>query len=296
MIVEDYAPPDALCVPVWKFNIQSTLEAIAHLASLDTGVILVGPDPSMLTACAEAAREPDHCAIVTGALDSPWLRDHSPIAAREAGGLRFVMPRRIAGSRPHDAELFGKIFTPKSTKTAHHLATGNIVAGPDGLCVSTTSVLRDNNLSGPDALIPDARLLGITDWLFVPPFPDDISRHTDCMIRFLAPDLCAVLMRRDRAAATDVSYAMIEAMEKARPGIEVLPLTAIVKGADFNSPMNWIQLGQRLLIPDFGDGTGFTDTARAALTARGYDLCPVPTGTARLGGALRCLTATIFAD
>lgn len=295
-IVEDYALPDALCVPVWRFDIRDTLERIAHAASSHLGVIVIGPDPEILQDCIARAPRPDHCAMVTGAFDSPWLRDHAPIAVRASEIIEFVRPRRGADHRRNDTVLFETIFRTRGSYTDHVLASGNVIAGPDGLAVSTTAVLADNGLSDPGPLSRDAARLGIRDWVFVPPFPDDISRHSDCMLRFLAPDLCAVLMRLDSAGASDVSYEMVERMKALRPDIKILPLTPIASGGAFDSPINWIQIGRHLLVPDFGLGVGLTGKAAQLLTRHGFEIVPIAAGTSRMGGALRCLTASVFAN
>lgn len=294
-IVPDYQVPDALCVPLWAFDIRPTLEALAAAAAAHVGVILITPSREDAEAFIAAQPEPGHFGVVLGAYDSPWLRDHAPIAVREAGALHQIRPALPDTGRPNDPALFATILPGAQEVTPHLLAGGNLVAGPGGLAVSTDNVLTENGLDDAAALGPMARQLGIRDWLIVPRFADDISGHTDLMLRFLSPELCALCTRPDAPEAGRTIAALREALAALRPGLGFLELPAVAGAAGFNSPLNWVQFGRTLLVPEFGADDPFARARRERLRAAGFDPVAIPTGTGGLGGALHCLTASIHA-
>lgn len=291
-IVPDYALPDALCVPLSNFSIRDTLEAVAAAAARRVGVILITPDPLHAGDMIAAQDHPEHFALVSGYYDSPWLRDHAPVAIRHEGRINNIRPAHAETERKHDPQLFATVFPGASGRTPQCVAGGNLVAGPDGLAVSTVSVLAENTIEEPGALAETARVLGIADWLFVPPFADDISQHTDSMLRFLSPTLAAYCDRRDQGA--EVSRRMAEALSALRPEIELLPLPCTGCGAVFDSPLNWIQLEDLLLVPRYPRDDPLADARHALLEAHGFTVVPVTCETAGLGGGLHCLTASIF--
>ena len=294
-MVPDYALPDAVCVPFGAFTIRGALETLAARLSERAGVILICDDPDTAQDFVAGQAHPEHFGLILGAFDTPWLRDHAPVALRVGDGLRHVRPLRYRTRRERDAQLFGTIFPKAGCATPQNVAGGNLVAGPDGLVISTVGVLEENALDDPAALQDTGRALGIRDWLIVPAFPDDLSRHSDCMVRFLAPDLVALCRRLDNADAVAASAEVKAAIRALRPDIRILDLPTEAGEAGFDSPVNWIQLDDCLLVPDFGARDRLADRRRALLEAQGFDVVPIPCPTTGLGGALHCLTASVFA-
>ncbi|WP_167853532.1 agmatine deiminase family protein [Roseovarius aestuariivivens] len=296
-LVPDYAVPDAICVPLWNIDVHATLLSIAKVASQEIGVILLGPDPLGASAQIAEMSDPDHVAVVAGVLNSPWIRDHAPIAVQTEVGIDLVRPRHSVEKRPDDAELFANILPAASTTTDAWIASGNLVPGPDGLAVSTFSLLAKNEITSEEdlrnTLRADAKRLGIRDWLFVPGFPEDVSQHTDGMVRFLGPELCAVAMHSEETSSK-ISDFLVEQLAECLPDAEILQIPVSDGPKGFTSPLNWIQLDDHLLVPDFEDAPGLTPEGQAMLEARGFRITFVPSATAGLGGALRCLTAAIF--
>nr|WP_274705558.1 agmatine deiminase family protein [Salipiger pentaromativorans] len=296
VILPDYAFPDAICVPWSDFTIRATLEALAGEISRQAGVVLICRDPDAARRFVAGQARPEHFGIVTGGFDSPWLRDHAPVALRAEGRLRYVRPLRHGTPRENDGRLFETVFPAAERITPLNLAAGNLVTGSGGLAVSTDGILEENGLEDPGPLLPMARMLGIHDWLIVPGFPDDLSRHSDCMLRFLGPDLAAICLRDDDPEARRASDACRDGLRKLRPEIRLLDLPAAAGPGGFNSPLNWIQLGQTLLLPDFGVEDPLARTRTARLRAAGFDGLSIPCATSGLGGALHCLTASVFAS
>ncbi|WP_300434160.1 agmatine deiminase family protein [uncultured Mameliella sp.] len=293
-LVPDYALPDALCVPYWRFDVREALEAVARTAARHCGVILITPDPASARDFIATVDHPDHFGIVSGAFDSPWLRDHAPIAVREGDSIQLVRPARPEGDRKHDLSLFETILPGAEEVTRHIVAGGNLVGGPGGSGFSTTDILRENGLDEPEALVETGRQLGLDHWHFLPPFPDDISAHADCMLRFLGPGLCAICARDDTPEAREVSAEIRARVAETCPEVAILALPCAATEA-FNSPLNWIQLGRCLLLPHFDHADPLTATRTQLLREAGFDPVPIPAMTEGLGGALHCLTASIFA-
>ncbi|MDU8911800.1 agmatine deiminase family protein [Aestuariicoccus sp. MJ-SS9] len=291
VILPDDALPDAVCVPHWVFDIRDSLETLAAALSRETGVILIGPDAALAERFIGSCELPDHFGHVTGMFDTPWLRDHAPIPLVEDGALRFVLPRQRADERPHDSALFATILAAAPARSAMHIAAGNLVPGPDGLAVSTADLLVQNGFVHVDQAAPTARQLGIHDWLFLDAFPDDPSGHTDSMLRFLGPDLCAIAWRTDTPAARRICREMAQSLCALRPAMTILKLPVAATRGDFCSPLNWIQVGRVLFLPDFGACA--LEPVTAPLAAAGFDCRPVPCPTRGLGGALHCLTASV---
>lgn len=295
-LVPDYARPDALCVPFWRFRIEATLRQVARRAARHVGVILIGPDRDLAESF--IAQEPlgQRMVFVPGGFDTPWLRDHAPLAVEGPDGLRLFRPRRPETSRQHDAQLFAQILAAPSTETPIHIAGGNIVAGAHGLAVSTYDLVGENETDNAAIMAPVAEAFGVRHWILTPKFDDDISGHTDSMVRFLSPDLCAVCTRPDRPDLAGQIDTLVAELQEAAPGMEVLRIPAGTSGGVFCSSLNWIQLGRTVLVPHFPGDTAPGRAVAAALRAKSYRVVLIPCPTTELGGALHCLTASVFAE
>lgn len=295
VVMPDYARPDALAVPLFHFDTRQTLEALARTAARHMGVILVGPDGPDMQSFAQSTGTPDHFGFLTAEIDSPWLRDHAPVAVIADGAALQVLPNHQTQKRRRDQALFSDILAIPSETAPVRLAAGNLVRGPGGLVVSTFRVLTDNGLRDANDLRGVARQMGIARWLLVPAFEDDLSAHTDCMIRFLAPDLCAVIRRTDLPETHAATEALIAALRSHAPRMRIVEVPARKFADHFDSPVNWVQIGRTILLPEFGPDDPNHGPTAALLAAEGFAVEPVPCGTSGLGGGLHCLTASIYA-
>ena len=187
-LIADHCLPDALCIPFWKFQIEPTLRQLARRAARHVGVILIGPERDLAEDF--IADEPlgERMQFVPAAFDTPWLRDHAPVAVRNDRGLELYRPQRPGEERAHDQKLFETILAVESAVTPVALAGGNLVAGPDGVAVSTYDMIGENRTDDANILTPVAQAFGISRWILTPKFDDDISGHTDSMVRFLSDD------------------------------------------------------------------------------------------------------------
>ncbi|MCG6904888.1 MAG: agmatine deiminase family protein [Rhodobacter sp.] len=296
LVVPDYAPPSALAVPLFHFDTRATLEALARAAAYHVGVILIGPDGPALRDFADKTETPGHFAVLTAEIDSPWLRDHAPVAVVENRRALQVLPRHERADRPRDTALFSNLMSIPTERTELHLAAGNTVRGPNGLAISTLRVLSDNGLDTDQGLRTTGVQMGIHRWLLVPAYDDDLSAHTDCMVRFLSPHLCAMVRRTDRPDTQTPADALAAAIADACPGIRILDIPARAFGESFDSPVNWVQLGRTILLPDYGAPDPNHAPTAGILAAEGFAVVPVASGTSGLGGGLHCLSASIYTE
>lgn len=284
-IVPDFAMPQALCAPFWPHPHLVSLKAFLPAAAAHVGVILIAPDPEAATAFVDRSPAPDHFGVVAACPDSAWLRDRGPVF-RAGGGA--VLPSLPDFGRPRDAALFATILQGDVPRAPLTCAGGNLVAGAGGRVISTDQVLRENGLTVPADLAPLAAAFGIADWLIVPGFADDRSCHADAMVRFLAPDLCAIAARQDDGG---VSEAVAAAISAAWPDVTLLRLPCAGGAEGFDSPLNWVQLGRAVFVPGFAGH----EAVLGPLCDHGFDAAAMPCNTTGLGGGLHCLTAAIFA-
>jgi len=297
-IVPDYRRPAALMVPHYECVIRPVLEAIAVFAARTIGVVLLSGDPERTRAFVAAQPRPERFSVVSAPFDSPWIRDRSPVAVRQrGGGLRWAVTRMQEAERPLDDVLFSRISRPRLDKVDLLLAQGNLVAGADGLAISTARVRQDNPHADRATYAAAAEQLGIRRWLVCRVFARDTIGHADVYARFLRPRLLAVAwsesLEPDRAVIADLEARV----RRARPGVEILRLPMRSEGGLYASPLNWIQIDRTLLVPRY-PLTPEEDVDRIASTlgAAGFRPTFVDSPTADLGGSLHCLTASIYAD
>ncbi len=276
-------------------TIRPLLERIASAASEKIGVILLSPEPGATQKFIETQSMPQRFSVVGAHYDTPWLRDRAPIAIREAGEIRWALPRLPQPDRQRDDKLFEMISARPASLAPLLVAQGNLVAGPRGIAISTDRLLRENDLSQAGALDPIAPELGIAHWIVIEPFPDEPTGHADVHVRFLRPDLMAVAWHASDAEVQKRARAIESAVRAVMPRIRILRIPLQRSGNRYASLVNWIQIGRHLLMPVYELTTEacFAD-ARALLTAEGFHVHPIDSPTLALGGSLHCLTASIF--
>ncbi len=190
--------------------------------------------------------------------------------------------------------MFAKISTWEMEPCALVLAHGNVVAGPAGVALSTATVLIDNALDRP-ALDAHAPALGIRRWLVFPPFAREPSGHADIYVRFLRDDVAAVGWPPANTADRHVSHAIEALLRNALAALEIIRLPLRSDGDGYASPLNWVQIGDHVLVPTY-DITPSDDRriVEAALREHGFRPTFIASPTRKLGGSLHCLTASIL--
>jgi len=197
--------------------------------------------------------------------------------------------------READASLFESICARPTHRLPFTMARGNVVAGPEGLALSTIALLEENTDKDIQGLIDGGRQLGIDRWILFPAFSKEASRHADVHVRFLDTDLAAIAWNlssaEDRARAEELEKQLVDA----RPSLRVLRLPIRSEEQRYASPLNWIQLGKDLLVPRYLlTEDADVDQIRQVLKAENFRPLFIDSPTLDLGGALHCLTASIY--
>jgi agmatine/peptidylarginine deiminase len=294
VIVPDYEPPQALMVPHYPDHPNAQVNAIAVAAAFHVGVILLSARPAASQAWAERQPDPARYRVVGAVFDTPWIRDRSPIAVRRKVGIDWVLPRMDL-NRALDDALFASLSARPVRESPLVIEQGNLVAGPDGLVLSTHRVLRANELRTLAPLEAATRPLGIRRWVLFPAFVDELSGHADAHVRFLAPDLAAVAWNEANDSDKQTAVAIETQVRGALPDAEILRIPIRREGRHCASLVNWIQLRRTLLVPRFPITPEPDLRALQSLVAtHGFECRVVDSPTHHLGGSLHCLTASIY--
>jgi len=285
-----------LMVPHYGIAPIELVQDIAVAAARSIGVILLTPDPDRTRAFVEQQPDPERYSILVAASDTAWIRDRSPIAVRDKDeNIQWYLPRMPQDDRQADAGLFDSICAHPVRPSPFTLASGNLVTGPAGVVLSTHQVFEQDNGDEIHGFQIRARQLGIHRWIVFPPFTKEMTRHADVHVRFLAEDLAAVAwnlsVEKDREIADDISSQLIEAL----PGLRMLKIPIRSDGERYASMLNWIQLGNDLIVPQFElnqeDDLAHT---RQLLESEGFRPVFIDSPTLDTGGSLHCLTASVY--
>lgn len=294
-IVPDYVRPSALMVPHYSVDILPLLEEIAVAASAHVGVILLSGDAELSEGFVARQRHPERFQIIGGEFDTPWIRDRSPIAVSERGLVSWVIPKMPDMERRRDDALFTKIAARPARDTSILIAQGNLVAGPDGVALSTRRVLDENGMDGVRSLSEPAAELGIRHWIVFPPFQKELSGHADVHARFLSPDLLAVAWNASDEDDRGVANWIEEGVRSVLPDIRCLRLPMHRDGEHCASPLNWLQFDETLLVPRYPPTPDKDrDEIAATLGDAGFETAFIESPTLEFGGSLHCLTASVY--
>jgi len=276
-------------------DLTPLLEQIAIMAAKTVGVILLSPDRAFTDAFVATQARPDHFSIVTAPLDSPWIRDRSPIAIREGGSIRWCVPRWAYESRPNDTELFSLIAAQEHPPAPiDYLPQGNLVAGRNGVVFVSRSLLKKNQLTARDMLRHN-EILGVRQWLVFDSFSREPTGHADIHVRVLKPKLYAVAWNLSSTRDQKKAERLIAMIGDYDAGAEVLRIPIRSNKSQYASVLNWLQLGRRLLIPRYSlTPAEDVKTITAQLQAHGFRCEYLYSPTLDIQGSIHCLTASIF--
>jgi agmatine/peptidylarginine deiminase len=218
---------------------------------------------------AEAELPPQAVRFVTLPLDTMWVRDYGPIFVQDTDGTVFLAdldytPSEEAGEvrwRDNNApRLLGEVLALPVTAVPLRLSGGNLLSNGDGLCVTTSAILRDNADRGYDprrirSLLCDH--LGFRQWVCLPELDGERTKHVDMFVTFLAPDL-AVVGQMDasvdptNAAILDAAAAELARQQTSRGAMRVfrIPMPPGENGT-WRSYSNVIFANGVLLVPTF---------------------------------------------
>jgi agmatine/peptidylarginine deiminase len=295
MLIPDYEPPQALIVPHGNFTIRDTLEAIAREATEETGVIFLSTDPDGSRSFVDTCTYPERFSIVAAPLDTPWIRDRSPIALRDGAECRWLSPKPHMPERELDTRLFASILTHTCSDLDLVLPQGNLVGGPQGLALSTDRVLDDNKLTSGKELAHLKSLMGIEDWLLLRALENDTIAHADCYARFLGPEILALAQDPANPNLSEVMTSLRREVSSLFPRMKFVNIRVDMSGKMLRSHLNWIQIDKLLLVPLFPETSASTQNlTRKTLEELSFKVVFIPSPTTEFGGALHCLTASVF--
>lgn len=295
LLVPDYGVPQALIVPHGNFTILPTLERIAEEASRYIGVILLSSDPVRSRAFVARCALPRRFSIVAAPFDTPWIRDRSPIPVGDSHGYQWLSPNTHMAERELDSKLFNSITHRTLLEVNLVLPQGNLIGGPHGLALSTDRILEDNRIEEIKDLVLFKEQLGIREWLLVHPLVSDHIGHADCYVRFLAPGLMALAHDPDITVLTETMEILKNEVRTLFPHMEFISLPVCMRDGMLESSLNWIQIEELLLVPLFPKTTSQDrDKIQKILEEHSFNVVFVPFPTSKYGGALHCLTASVF--
>jgi agmatine/peptidylarginine deiminase len=298
VLVTDYRRPAALLVPFLPGSdpFDEPLRMLAEIASRHVGVLLLARERKSAEEFVRATGRNARFRILTAPFDTPWVRDCAPLAVARRGGFDWIFPKvTLPPDRTFDASLFAAL-TRRTVGTAPVFAAqGNLVAGPRGIALSSRTVLIENDI-GPDFdFRPAKRALGIRRWLFFPTFTRELTGHADVYARFLSPRLLAVAESRSEKDDQRIASLIESAVRRELPDVKTIRLPLRSDGDAYASPVNWVQLGRRLLIPRYPLTTRRdVSTIAERLGRAGFVTEFIPCDTLSQGGALHCLSASIY--
>ncbi len=297
MLIPDYVPIDALLVPHLHVAVRPVLESIARAACSHTGVILVSDDPVASAEFAKSCPVPEHLSVVAASPDTPWIRDLSPFPVVRDQSLHWLQPMPHLPDRERDSALFQTITRRPMEPVPYRMPRGNVVAGPDGLMLCTTRFFSDNDLQPSADLDALKGQMDVRTILFFPPLPMDSIAHADCYVRFLSPACVALARVPEQPRFQADMNRLADLLSERLPGLTVLWVPVGVGEETIASPLNWIQLGTRLLIPDVPElSAPEKKELTRSLAGKGFQATWLPSPGIQAGGSLHCLTASIFAQ
>ena len=282
-------------VPHYDCSILPLLEEMATKISAYCGVILLSGSPLLSEAFVAKQKHPVHFQIVTAAFDSPWLRDRSPFAVAIDTGVDWFVPDCPEMDRPHDDALFAKILAKSSQSLPiKPLSQGNIVVADRGWVFATSDILLESGL-GRNALDQHNGVLGISRWFVFEGFSQEKTGHADVHIRVLSSRLIAVAWNLSSAEDRSKIKKLIQMIRTYDSEMTILKIPIRSKGSHYASLLNWIQLGDELLLPRY-TLTPQKDihSATKLLEDHGYNVQFIHSPTLEEGGSLHCLSASVF--
>lgn len=294
-IVPDYRLPSAIMVAHYNAEITPLLEEIAIRVSRYCGVILLSSNKDFTRSFIAARKNQSRFTCITAPFNTPWIRDRSPIAVSTGEGIRWTIPRVPMSDRPRDNRLFTRICAvPYEISPFAFLPQGNIVAGPKGMVMVSKEVMSDNQLD-EEALDLYSASLGVKRWLVFNNYKNEQTGHADVHVRVLKPKLFAVAwnlsVKQDRLK----SEQLIKKIRQYDKDVRVLKIPIRSRGSQYASLVNWIQIGNRLILPRYElTKAADIEKTRKMLHKHGFTVEFIYSPTLQYSGSLHCLTASIF--
>lgn len=211
----------------------------------------------------------DNFWFVKTPLDTVWVRDFGPMFVRQTDGSVTVIDTDYTNVdnterwRDNDMPiLIGNLMELDVNFIPVRIEGGNLLHNGDGLCVTTTAVMRRNAPRGYDAKRIGALFqnrYGFESWIYVKELVNEPTGHADMFITFLARNLalvaeCDPVAYPEWAAAFDEAAELLSKHETSMGRIRVhrIPLPPPV-GPNFRSYNNVIMFNGRILVPVYSN-------------------------------------------
>jgi len=248
--------------------------------------------------------------IVQAPCNTVWVRDYAPIAVRQHGGLcRLVDADYIAEHRRGDdqaASALGPAFGLPVVHVPLILEGGNLLSNGRGLIVTTMKLLDDNSARDYSAARMRSLLYeayGAAQVVYLEPLVGEMTGHVDMFATFTAADTVVIAgmkptVDRINAEILDRNAARLAAVAVGGKPLRVVRAPMPPRAFEvWRSYTNVVYANGALLVPSYATVDPEGHAAAAALyrellpgwTAVGVDCEPI----ARIGGALRCVTANL---
>jgi len=295
LAIPDYQYPDAIMLTHYDCSILPLLEEMATAIAPHCGVILLSGSPLLSEAFVSRQAYPEYFQIITGAFDSPWIRDRSPFAVATESGTAWFVPECAEMDRPYDDSLFKHILLkPSQTLPIKPLSQGNLIVADRGWVFATSDLLSESGLLHSE-LSRYNSLLGITQWYIFDGFSQEMTGHADVHIRVLSPSLIAVAWNLSSSEDRHRIKKLIQMIHAEDHSITILKIPIRSRGTHYASLLNWIQLGDRLFLPRYTlTPPKDINTATELLNTYGYIVHFIDSPTLKEGGSLHCLSASVF--
>jgi agmatine/peptidylarginine deiminase len=238
--------------------------------------------------------------VLETAIDSVWLRDFGPLVGQR-GNERWVVDLHYWGEGADD-EIAANLATERlglvSYEVPLELEGGNLLADGQGRCLLSTAVLTVNRDTSEEEIRSLLReFFGCIDVLFLPPLPDESTKHVDMYASFTGPGEVIVgrYDEHEDVVARDVLDFVATELEAHGMLVRRVPMPYQGDGKA-RSYTNSLAINGTVLIPEYPGVPGALEETLKVFEEAYPDrkLVTVDSeGIIQLDGAVHCATMTL---
>lgn len=257
----------------------------------------------------EAEIPADRLRVATVPINTCWVRDFAPIAVEKGPGLfRLMDPDYIADTRRDDdavARPLGSLLGLPVENLPLILEGGNVLSNGRGLLVTTSKLADENTARDLDRKKLETMLrsaFGARQVVYLEPLVGEMTGHVDMFVTFPTADTIVVAsstknVDRINTEILERNAAQLEAVSIDGKLLRVVRVSMPPRVFEvWRSYTNVIFANGVVLIPKYAN---VDDSGHAAAVAVYRELLPKWSTVsidceplARIGGALRCVSAT----
>lgn len=306
-LVGDYEPADSYVVALsagWPRTYPPLLDALAAEAPVSVFVQAgAGVRAARRFVDGLPERTRSQITLLSGSVDSPWVRDYGPLQVREPDGTLTWLDALYL-ERPRDDQVPSRLAAAWSTPLEAlpiSLDGGAISSDGRGHCISTSDYLDTHGIDRGGLPLRSEILpaLGCATLLLVPALLEEDTGHVDMFLQFLDATTVGVSsidpeLDPDQSARLDEIATRLQTFAE-RHGLH-WTLVRVPMGMDLGGDLfpyiNGVRLPTTFLMPSYSQNPSpsellAADALRAAMP--GVAVVRIPTAQmADLGGALHC--------